>query len=80
MTKDMDQISRDKIRSDIRHNFFVEAGAGSGKTTVLVDRMAAMVEGGLDISKICAITYTKAAAYYIAYSYRNEVGYQKSKD
>lgn len=62
MSKDYDQISRDKIRNDIHSNFFVEAGAGSGKTSVLVDRMVAMVEGGMDISKICAITFTKAAA------------------
>ena len=62
MSKDYDQISRDKIRNDIHSNFFVEAGAGSGKTSVLVDRMVAMVEGGIDISKICAITFTKAAA------------------
>lgn len=62
MSKDYDQISRDKIRSDIHSNFFVEAGAGAGKTSVLVDRMAAMVEGGIDISRICAITFTKAAA------------------
>jgi ATP-dependent exoDNAse (exonuclease V) beta subunit len=62
MSKDYDQTSRDKIRNDIHSNFFVEAGAGSGKTSVLVDRMAAMVEGGIDISKICAITFTKAAA------------------
>ena len=62
MSKDYDQISRDRIRSDIHSNFFVEAGAGSGKTSVLVDRMAAMVEGGMDINRICAITFTKAAA------------------
>ena len=54
--------AREKIRTEINKNFFVEAGAGSGKTTVLVDRMVAMVEGGVDISKICAITFTKAAA------------------
>ncbi len=59
---DYDQNARDKIRQDIHSNFFVEAGAGSGKTSVLVDRMAAMVEGGLDISRICAITFTKTAA------------------
>ena len=62
MAKDIDELSRDKIRNDINTNFFVEAGAGSGKTSVLVDRMVSMVEGGVDISKICAITFTKAAA------------------
>ena len=49
-----DTLSRNRIVSGINENFFVEAGAGSGKTTMLVNRMAAMVEAGLDISKISA--------------------------
>ncbi len=57
-----DTVSRNKIVSEINKNFFVEAGAGSGKTTMLVSRMVAMVESGIPISKICAITFTKAAA------------------
>ena len=57
-----DRLSRSRIVSGINENFFVEAGAGSGKTTMLVNRMAAMVEAGFDISRICAITFTKAAA------------------
>ena len=59
---EIDTLSRNKIVSDINTNFFVEAGAGSGKTTMLVNRMVAMVENGIDIDKICAITFTKAAA------------------
>lgn len=59
---DIDAISRDRIVSETDKNFFVEAGAGSGKTTMLVNRMVAMVEQGKDIEKICAITFTKAAA------------------
>ena len=61
-SKDIDMISRGKIRGDISSNYFVSAGAGSGKTTVLVDRMVKMVESGIDISRICTITFTKAAA------------------
>lgn len=57
-----DTTSRNRIVSEIKTNFFVEAGAGSGKTTMLVNRMVAMVENDIDISKICAITFTKAAA------------------
>jgi len=57
-----DTEARNKIVADTDSNFFVEAGAGSGKTTMLVSRMVAMVEQGKDISKICAITFTKAAA------------------
>lgn len=58
----IDTLSRDKISKEIEKNFFVEAGAGSGKTTMLVQRMVAMVEAGVDVRKICAITFTKAAA------------------
>lgn len=57
-----DEAARIKIRNDLDTSFFVEAGAGSGKTTVLVDRMVNMVKAGKDISRICAITFTKAAA------------------
>ena len=57
-----DRNARRRIVSEIGTNFFVEAGAGSGKTTMLVRRMVAMVEAGVPISKICAITFTRAAA------------------
>lgn len=59
---DTDFISRNRIVQETDQNFFVEAGAGSGKTTMLVNRMVAMVEAGADVSRICAITFTKAAA------------------
>ena len=60
LQRDID--SRNRIVSDMDTNFFVEAGAGSGKTTMLVNRMVAMVEHDIPIDKICAITFTKAAA------------------
>lgn len=41
---------------------FVRAGAGSGKTSVLVDRMLALVRSGIPLDKIVAITFTKKAA------------------
>ncbi len=58
----LDEESRCKIVSDIDTNYFVEAGAGSGKTTILVNRMVAMVEKGIPVNEISAITFTKAAA------------------
>lgn len=57
-----DTESRKKIVTETDKNFFVEAGAGSGKTTMLVNRMVAMVEDDVPIEKMCAITFTKAAA------------------
>jgi ATP-dependent helicase/nuclease subunit A len=41
---------------------FVSAGAGTGKTTVLVERFARAVDSGVDVSSILVITYTDRAA------------------
>ncbi|MGH3032465.1 MAG: UvrD-helicase domain-containing protein, partial [Gaiellaceae bacterium] len=42
---------------------FVSAGAGTGKTTVLVERFAkAVCERGLDVDSLLVITYTEKAA------------------
>jgi ATP-dependent helicase/nuclease subunit A len=46
-----------------RGHVFVSAGAGTGKTMVLVERFArAVCEEGLDVGSILAITYTERAA------------------
>ena len=57
-----DEDSRKLIISSLDNNYFVEASAGSGKTTSLVLRMVALVEKGVPVDKICTITFTKAAA------------------
>ncbi|MEH7130622.1 UvrD-helicase domain-containing protein [Neobacillus drentensis] len=64
MTKEiLDQAARDKIKSQLRTNFLVEAGAGSGKTTSLVDRMVNLIYTGTSqIQEIVAITFTRKAA------------------
>jgi ATP-dependent helicase/nuclease subunit A len=46
-----------------RGDVFLSAGAGTGKTSVLVERFAAAVcDEGLDVESILVITYTKRAA------------------
>ena len=42
-----DQPARDQIRSELHENLFVDAGAGTGKTSALVDRVvgSVMVDG-----------------------------------
>jgi ATP-dependent helicase/nuclease subunit A len=46
-----------------RGEVFVSAGAGTGKTTVLVERFAeAVCERGLDVDSLLVITYTERAA------------------
>ena len=48
---------------DARGTVFVSAGAGTGKTAVLVERFArAVCEDGLDVESILVITYTERAA------------------
>ena len=58
-----DQSERDRISEDLDRNLLVEAGAGSGKTRSLVDRMVALVETGTcTADRIAAVTFTRKAA------------------
>jgi ATP-dependent helicase/nuclease subunit A len=57
-----DQATRETIRTSLETTLFVEAGAGTGKTTALVDRAVALVIGGKAIERIVAITFTERAA------------------
>ncbi len=58
-----DQASRHRIVEDLERNLLVEAGAGSGKTTSLVDRMVALVRrGSCTVDRIAAVTFTRKAA------------------
>jgi ATP-dependent helicase/nuclease subunit A len=45
-----------------RGHVFVAAGAGTGKTAVLVERVLAQVLGGTPIDRLLAITFTDRAA------------------
>ena len=62
IVKYSDEKARSIIVKEIYKNIFVEASAGSGKTTSLVNRMVAMVEKGIPVDQICTITFTIAAA------------------
>lgn len=58
-----DAAARESISTRIHESHFVEAGAGSGKTHQLVARIiTAVVDEGVPISRIAAITFTVAAA------------------
>jgi ATP-dependent exoDNAse (exonuclease V) beta subunit len=62
-TEPVDQQARDRARTDLASNLFVEAGAGSGKTKVLVDRVLALVTSGeAELAHVAAITFTEKAA------------------
>lgn len=57
-----DQLARDRAVSVHDKTFLVEAGAGTGKTTLLIDRICSLVESGVPIEKIMAVTFTVKAA------------------
>jgi ATP-dependent helicase/nuclease subunit A len=63
-----DQNSRDVARKRLDTNIVVEAGAGTGKTTLLTDRLLFLLlaggpeRAGLSVTKIVALTFTEKAA------------------
>jgi superfamily I DNA/RNA helicase len=57
-----DDAARQRITASIGDTLFVEAGAGTGKTRALVDRVISLVLGGVQIDRIAAITFTERAA------------------
>jgi ATP-dependent helicase/nuclease subunit A len=57
-----DDLAREAVATRLDDTLFVEAGAGTGKTTALVGRILALVEGGVPMRGIAAITFTEAAA------------------
>lgn len=58
-----DDAARQAITSDLDTCLLVEAGAGSGKTTSLVQRMVALIkEGRCQVDTLAAITFTRKAA------------------
>lgn len=57
-----DQSARDLVADALGTTLFVEAGAGSGKTTALVSRVVNLVLGEVPIGSIAAITFTEKAA------------------
>ncbi len=62
-----DQAHRNAAVAERARNVLVDAGAGTGKTTILVDRLVEMVAptGGatsIQIGRIAAITFTRKAA------------------
>ncbi len=58
----IDQAERDRISTDLGTTLFVEAGAGTGKTSALVDRIVSLVLSGVSVEHIAAITFTDRAA------------------
>ena len=74
MFQPQDNAERQRIATSLDETLFVEAGAGTGKTTSLVDRILELVgSGATTLDRIAAITFTEAAAAELRDRIRTEL-------
>ncbi len=57
-----DEGARRRIRESVGESLIVEASAGTGKTTALVERIVSVLKAGAKIDQIAAVTFTHKAA------------------
>ena len=70
----IDQRARDAIRTALEKTIVVEAAAGTGKTSELVQRMIAVVgTGKTTIDRIAGVTFTEKAAGELKLRLRSEL-------
>lgn len=62
MSKLLDQEARTTALTDLGRSFIVEAGAGSGKTSLMAGRVSSLLAAGVAPSSIAAISFTEMAA------------------
>ena len=83
MRKPDDAKYRDMIVQNLDASMLIEAGAGSGKTTSLVDRMVALIAAGkCNVDKMAAVTFTRKAAAELKgrFQIALEEAFQEEKD
>lgn len=69
-----DQRVRDRIRTDLDTTLIIEAAAGTGKTTALVNRIISTVASGrARLARIVAVTFTEKAAGELKLRLRAEI-------
>src|SRR6516165_4997959 len=70
----VDAEARRRILSDFRTTLFVEAAAGTGKTTALVGRIVALICSGIStLDHVVAVTFTEKAAGEMKLRLRAEI-------
>ncbi len=57
-----DHAERKRACTDLEHSLCVDAGAGTGKTTLLINRIIELVHNGRGLDRLAAITFTEKAA------------------
>ena len=81
MFQPQDNAERHRIATSLDETLFVEAGAGTGKTTSLVDRILELVGNGTTtLDRVAAITFTEAAAAELRDRIRSELEQAANND
>ena len=66
--------------SDLDRSWVVEASAGTGKTTALVDRIVEVIAAGTPVETIVAVTFTHAAAGNMKLRVRHELERRRARE
>ena len=74
-----DAESRELIRTALDESLIVEASAGSGKTTALIERIVNVVKSGVRIEGIAAVTFTHKAAGELKLRLRQELDLARAR-
>src|SRR6185295_3673662 len=75
-----DEAARHRIRTSLDENLIVEAAAGTGKTTELVNRIVNIIRTGRAVvHRIVAVTFTRKAAGELRLRLRLELDAARSK-
>ncbi len=70
----VDHEARSRIKSDLRRTLVVEAAAGTGKTTALVERILSLLRTGeARLATLVAVTFTEKAAGEMKLRLRTEI-------
>ena len=70
----VDARERHLAVTDLSCNYWVEAGAGTGKTTLLIQRLLNIIlQGAAQLNEIVAITFTEKAAAELKARLRDEL-------
>jgi ATP-dependent exoDNAse (exonuclease V) beta subunit len=74
MTATADAEARRRILGHYGSTFFVQAAAGTGKTTALVGRIVGLIRAGAGtLNRIVAVTFTEKAAGEMKLRLRSEI-------
>ncbi len=69
-----DQAARERIRFSLDESLLVEAAAGTGKTTVLIERLVeVLATGRTTVDQVVAVTFTRKAAGELELRLRQEL-------